>query len=431
MIRKYTILVMILLGAGGILQAQSASLSLSAAITTALENNYGITIAEADAAAASINNHWGTAGRYPTIGFDATLNNSYDISDQTTNNVLSSGIGLNWILFDGFRVNITKSVLENREDLSAGRLGVIVENTIEDIVLGYYGVLLEKERLAVLQHVMELSRDRHTYEQKRKSLGSAVTYQVLQAENVYLSDKAAWLEQQMRFRNAMRNFNFILAAEPGQTWDLSDSFTADTSRFILAELHAKMISNNQVLKNQYTNLLLSQDERRLQEAAYFPSFSAAAGLDNRLSRIAGNGNTPVRTYSLGPYGNLRLTWDIYQGGLRKRSLEIARINQETAQVEIEQMEHALTNELYNLFDYHEVRIALLQVAEKSLATAELNLRLSEEKYRSGVINSFNYRDVQLIFLEASLRRLQAIYNLIDSQARLTRITGGYLQTGEE
>jgi hypothetical protein len=43
-----------------------------------------------------------------------------------------------------------------------------------------------------------------------------------------------------------------------------------------------------------------------------------------------------------------------------------------------------------------------------------------------VINSFNYRDIQLIYLNASIRRLQAVYNLISSRTQLTRITGGFL-----
>ncbi len=47
-------------------------LTLSAALETALENNYGLIISRADMEVAQINNNWGTAGRYPTIGFDAT-----------------------------------------------------------------------------------------------------------------------------------------------------------------------------------------------------------------------------------------------------------------------------------------------------------------------------------------------------------------------
>jgi outer membrane protein len=92
------------------------------------------------------------------------------------------------------------------------------------------------------------------------------------------------------------------------------------------------------------------------------------------------------------------------------------------------MEHALSNELFNLFDYYEVRIELLNVASENLEAAELNLSISGEKYKSGVINSFNYRDVQLIYLNAAVQRLHAIYDLISSRTQLTRITGGFLGT---
>jgi outer membrane protein TolC len=112
-------------------------------------------------------------------------------------------------------------------------------------------------------------------------------------------------------------------------------------------------------------------------------------------------------------------------------VEIARINEDIAKVEVDQMEHALTNELFNLFDYHEVRLELLNVASENLEAAELNLSISEDKYRSGVINSFNYRDIQLIYLSVSYQRLQAVYNLIGSKAGLTRITGGFLGYASE
>ena len=93
---------------------------------------------------AEINNNWGTAGRYPTIGFDASDNNSYELNSGSYTNRLSAGVGLNWTLFDGFRVNITKARLETLEDLSSGQLAVQVESTIEDIILAYYGVLLQR-----------------------------------------------------------------------------------------------------------------------------------------------------------------------------------------------------------------------------------------------------------------------------------------------
>ena len=138
------------------------------------------------------------------------------------------------------------------------------------------------------------------------------------------------------------------------------------------------------------------------------------------------GAQSLNNESMTPYGNVRLSFDIYSAGTRKRGVEIAKINEDVAKVEIDQIQHALTNELFNLFDYHQVRLELLNVANENLEAAELNLSISEDKYRTGVINSFNYRDIQLIYLSVSYQRLQAIYNLISSKAGLTRITGGFL-----
>ena len=401
-------------------------LTLSIALEQALENNYGLKISRADLQVAEINNNWGTAGRYPTIGFVASDNNSYDLNSSSYTNRLSAGVGLNWILFDGFRVNLTKSQLETLEDLSSGRLAIQVESTIEDIILAYYGVLLQMEQLEVLRTVMQLSDDRYQYELKRKSLGGSVTYNVLQAQNVFLTDKANFMNQEMLVRNSIRNLNFMMGVEPSQTWEFTEAFQADTSTFILADLLDKMKSDNQSLKNQYTNLLLRENQTALRKSDYYPSLSLGARMDYGHTWGYAGGAQTLNNESLTPYGNVRLSFDIYSAGVRKRGVEIARINEEIAKVEIDQMEHALINELLNLYDFHEVRLELLNVANENLEAAELNMSISEENYRTGVINSLNYRDIQLIYLSVSYQRLQAVYNLIGSKTALTRITGGFL-----
>ncbi len=278
---------------------------------------------------------------------------------------------------------------------------------------------------------MKLSDDRYQYELKKQSLGGSVTYNVLQAKNVFLTDKANHMNQEMLVRGSIRNLNYMMGVEPSQTWEFNEAFEADTSAYVFGDLLSKMKADNQALKNQYTSLLLKENETSLQQSAYYPSVSLGAGMDYGHSWAYTGGAQTLNSTSLTPYGNVRLSFDIYSAGVRKRGVEIARINEEVGQVEIEQMEHALTNELFNLFDFHEVRLELLNVATENLEAAELNLSISEDKYRTGVINSFNYRDVQLIYLNVSFNRLQAVYNLIGSQAGLTRITGGFLGSADQ
>jgi len=82
--------------------------------------------------------------------------------------------------------------------------------------------------------------------------------------------------------------------------------------------------------------------------------------------------------------------------------------------------------LVNEFELYNIRKQLLDVANVNLESAKLNMEIATEKYRNGTINSFNFRDVQLIFLNAASNKLNAIYDLIDSQTELLRLTGGII-----
>ena len=402
-------------------------LTVSAALEKALENNYGIIISQSQEEVAALNNHWGNAGRYPTIGFSASTANSMELTDPSSvNNRLSAGVGMSWVLFDGYRVNVTKSRLARLEDLASGRSAVVVENTIQDVILGYYNVLLQKEQLKVLERVMGLSRDRYNYEMMRKELGSSLTYHVLQAKNVYLEDSASYLNQQVVLRNTMRNLNFVLGEDPSVRWNFTESFQPDTSRYQLGSLMDKMLSSNQTLQNQYVNLMLSQDQVKLRKSELYPTLSLSAGLDNGWSRMKNEGMDTVTGETVSPYGNLSLSYNLYSGGTRKRAIEVARVNEQITHTETEEIRHSLINVLYNEYDLYNVRSTLLEVADENLEAAELNLKIAEDKFRTGAINSFNYRDIQLIYINAALQRLRSVFNLIDSRTNLTRLIGGFV-----
>ncbi|MCA1759064.1 MAG: TolC family protein, partial [Bacteroidales bacterium] len=79
-------------------------LTLTDAISKALENNYGIIIMQQSQRIAEISNNWGTAGRYPYINLSLGDDNAYNInnSENFANNRFTAGASLNWTIFDGF-----------------------------------------------------------------------------------------------------------------------------------------------------------------------------------------------------------------------------------------------------------------------------------------------------------------------------------------
>lgn len=404
------------------------SLSLSDAIQRALENNYDIRVSEKNKKVAAINNNWGTAGRLPSINFSANSLNSRNNKEQDdyTSNILNGGVAVNWTLFNGFAVNITKARLNDLEAYSKGNAAVIVEGTIQSVILAYHQVLLEKNRLKVMETLMNLSKDRFDYEKTRQEIGSAVTFDVLQAQNSYLEDKANLLAQKVNLKSAIRDLNFLMAETKDVQWNFPDTFKPEQKEYMLADLKDKMLSSNATIKNQFINQRLLGHELAMSRSTYMPKLSLNAGADARHTRLDYDTAGEVKTDSWDYYGNLTLSYNLYSGGTRNRAVQIAKINESIGELDLEALQHSLTNQMLNLYAFHEVRQELLTVKDEALDAAKLNLQIAEEKFKSGAINSFNYRDVQLIFLNASLSQLQAVYDLIDSDVSLMRITGGII-----
>lgn len=427
-----SIKIIILLLLSGLLVKAQQPLSLTHAISKALENNYGIIIAKGNQQIAGIQNNWGTAGRYPYISFSASDNNAYNILEGNNNvtNRFSGSATLNWTIFDGFSVRISKTKLEELENLSKNNTALLVEGTIQSVILAYYDILLQKERMATVEVVMNLSNDRYEQAKQRKEYGSAVTYDVLQAQNAYLEDRANYLLQEVAYKNAKRNLSYLMAEKEYTDYELTELFEPALKDYTISGLQAQMMENNKSLQSQYLNLRLLENEIAAAKSAYSPSINFSGGVNGTTTRTDPERANASWSKNASLFGNFTLSWNLFSGGNRKRAVRIAEIDRELGDVEMDEMKHDLTNQLANLFEFYEVRKELLILAKENLEAARLNLQISREKFESGAINSFNFRDVQQTYLNAAQGELQAIYYFIDAQTSLLRMAGVIVQEYE-
>jgi len=419
------------------------SLSLRGAISKGLENNYGIQITSLSVDIAKNNNSWGTAGLFPQVKLNGNLNNTYTDTDSETeisaggntitsdtafdsNNLrFSPGIALNWVLFNGFAVQITKSKLEQYQELSEGNLAVVVENTIQAIYLGYYSVLLEQDKLNIVSEIMSLSRDRYNNMLERKQLGSASTYDVLQAKNAFLSDSSNYLLQQMNVKNATRNLSLLLGESSENQYSLSDEFLTLINNYEYGDLYNQLQSNNKTLKNQYINQEILKKDIGLAKSSLYPmlSFNGTGSLPySRTTTTDFKSTSNSFTYS----ANFSLNFNLFNGFRTRDAIRNAKIQENIGSLQIEEMKLQLSILLANMLDLYNIHKQIYQVSIESLETARLNMELSNDKFKSGAINSFNYRDVQIMYMNASFNQLQARYNLIESHSELMRITGNMI-----
>lgn len=416
----------------GFIAAAQQPLSLTDAISKALENNYGIVMIKESQRIAEIRNNWGNAGRYPYINLSLGDDNAYNINntENYVNNRFSAGASLSWTLFDGFSVRINKQRFEELEQLSKQNTAIMVEGTIQSVILAYFDVLLQKEKLKNWNEIMQLSQDRFDQAEQRKAFGTYVTYDVLQAKNAYLTDRSGYLTQEVNYKNALRDLNFLMADETGAEYNLTDSFQAIPVDYVLADLQAQMSENNKSLQNQYVNQRLLENAVAGAKSNFYPTIDFRGGVTGTANR----NNFEERGESWGNsanfYGNFTLSYNLYSGGNRKRAMDIAKIEEAIGLVEVEEMKHDLNNTLLNLYEFYVLRQELLTLAFENLEAAKLNLQLSKERFEAGTINSFNYRDVQVSYVAIAQRQLEAVYNFINAQTALLRMTGTIIQEYE-
>lgn len=428
---KTKIILFLILVSGFAVQAQNP-LSLTDAISKALENNYDIIIAKGNQQIAETSNTWGTAGRYPYINLSLGNDNSANINDSENyvNNRFSGGVSANWTLFDGFSVRISKTRLDKLEQLSKNNTAIMVEGTIQSVILAYYDVLLQKEKLATFEEVSTLSEDRYNLMENRKAYGAVVTYDVLQAKNAYLSDRSGYLLQEVAYKNSIRNLTYLMAERNETNYEFTGTFEAIPEDYSLAELEAKMFENNKSLQNQFVNQRLLENAIASAKSNFSPALDFRGGATGTSTRNNFEERGTSWSNSANLYGNLTLSWNLFSGGNRKRAVQIAEIDEEIGLVKMDDMKHGLTNSLSNLYEFYLVRKELLDIARENVEAAKLNLQISQEKFESGAINSFNFRDVQTFYLRASQAELEAIYYFIDAHTSMLRITGAIVQEFE-
>jgi len=417
-----------------ITNAEKKEISLSEALKTTLERNYQVKITRSNLTIAENNNSWGRAGRLPTVTFDLSQRNRYDNlppdSSRTTSlsNSLNPSVNANWVLFNGNAVNITKKNLEEYQNISEDNLQIQLENTILLTVLGYYNMLLQNEKLDVLTNIMNLSRDRYDYVKTRKELGSAVTFDVLQVKDAFLSDSSNYILQKLNFYNSIRDFNQLLADTVYVSYVPTDAFETDLLELNYEDLKIMMVESNKNLQRQYVNQKILENNIGLQKSSLYPRISLNAGADNSNIRtdLISPDISAITINNYGAYANLSLSYTIFNGGNRKRNIQNAMVYEEIGQMEIADLKLKLNNQLLSMLELYNARKQLYRVADESTKSAELNLQIAKDKFASGAINSFNYRDIQLSYINASFKKLEAIYLLIGSYNDLLRLTGNII-----
>lgn len=422
---------LILLGlVSGVAPAQTA-LTLEDAVLRGLENNFQIRIARTSQEIAAGNNTLEASGIFPNVVVNGSNGNTVTdnsqnptafIQDRLTANSFEGAVALDWTLFNGFSVWITRDKLQLLEDQSAGNTALVVENTVQAIILAYWNAVLQETLLELQEEVTGLSSDRLTYTNANRDLGTASTFDVVQARTALLSDTTALLQQQLAVVDATRNLNLLMGEDSEATYMFDSPMTAPEAIPALEELTSKLQSGNRQLQLQYLDLQLMDQDLKLARGSRYPALGFQSGWSNSQSAFAvgelsGNGTTT--NY----YANFTLSFNLYGGGAIRRQIQQLELSREISELTAEDLKRSLMSELNSGYDRYRMQADLVGISKANVDDALVNLQLSEDRFNRGQINSFNFRDAQVAYRNAQYTHYLQLYQLLTAEAGLRKLTG--------
>lgn len=423
------------------------TLSLDEAIALGLERNFRVQTARNNESIAIQNNDWGAAGRYPTVNANMNLNNGYNNNRNPAsflrelsalNSGVTPGVEAVWTVYGGHRVQLSKNQFELLQNQAQGNVRQTIEDAIQDIILSYYQAVIQQEQLAVRAEVLRLSRERLEYQRTRQEFGQSSTFDVLQTQDAYFNDSTAYIVQQTNVVNAMRNlYRAIGEDNPGEGFQLSDRLPAETMNYDQEALKTQLLNANQALFQLRISRELAALQTRFQESFLLPTVSLRSGTSYTLSRnifasgVFSNGDERdlggIQNTNFNLLVNFTASYNLFEGGNRRRNIQQARIQELNAQLGIDDLRRTLLAQLDQTLASYNNQKQVLELSNQLVENARRNIQIAEERFRGGLISFFDYRSIQVSFLNATQTQLNALFNLKTTETELLRLSGGLVR----
>jgi outer membrane protein TolC len=417
---------------GTTVQAQEV-LTLRRAIEIGLQNNFAIQIWENNASIAENNNTVGNAGFLPVVNLNGTQNtsitNTYQETFQGTvrdvtgakNTTLNAGVQLTWTLFDGLSMFVNKDMLNTLEAMGETEARLTVENTVAQIILGYYGIIQQERLVLVLRDAAALSLQRKNIMEARMSLGAGSGQMLLQSTVDLNTDSINLIRAEANVQQTRAEFNRLLALAPDIPFTLADSIDLNYALSydsLLAEARAQ---NTELLLARY-NLEMSELSVRNEQALRYPRLNLNAAYNyNQLQAETGFAKY---NQSLGPSFGLTLTYPIFDGFNVNRAIKNARIDQRSSELGVKDVDLGVQNAVFSLWVDYLTNLKVLAIELVNQDVARENVNIAFEKYQLGTINDIELRETQKKYIDAQYELLLSQFQSKQAEIELLKVSGG-------
>ena len=425
-LKTYILFVLVCLTSFSVAQ----KLTINDAISIALKNNFDIRVAKNDAAISKANNTAGNAGMLPTVGI--TGSGTYGVSETNqktgsggtnsypslSSSSLSAGLQLNWTLFDGGKMFVTKSKLNEIQSLGEIQFKEKVLQTLSNVISAYYDVVRQKQQLNSINEILEFNRNRLSIAQAGFNAGTLVKTDLLQAKiDLNVTNENA-INQQFAIEESLKTLNLFLGRKGEEPIEVNDSISLNYSPD-KAALQQKLNSSNTSILSFQKQIEIAQLTLKENRTLYLPNLSVRGGY--YMSQSNNSAGTILQNNAVGPQVGGSLVIPIYNAGETKRKETVSKIQKETAEIDLQSIKLEVNTALLNTLTEFENQQKLLKIEAENNELAKENLQISMERLKHGQTTSTEVHLAQENYVQSNTRLINFRYNLKMAETRLKQL----------
>lgn len=425
------IIVLVFFVLGGLIVKAQDTLRLEKAIEVALENNFGIQVAQRQVDLANNQIFRGNAGMTPIIDWNTNLNSTFNQVHQSfidgrvinrfgTSVSPNTALALQYTLYNGGRMHAIFERLKSLAQLSEAQKQLVVQTALSNVMEAYYNIQRLQSTREYLNQIITYYEERQKITEERWQIGRGSKLDFLQSKADHTIQLTDLTNNQIQLKNAKVELNRLLAREPNTDF-LVERESEDYPLFDLEYLKDQAKGQNPdylALKKQEEINLLSQKEAK---SFLKPTINLNSSFGYNFNY--NNAGLINNSQSTGLSAGLSASWRIFDGKFIKRNIESSKINGDIIRIQKDQLVNDLDNQLSAAYHQYETQKRLLDLEQQNIETAQENLDISAEKFKLGASTILEINDAQTRFNTIMNRLVAAEYNLRISKLNLLTLSG--------
>ena len=411
------------------------------ALAIALENNFGIKIANNNLEVAENNTSIYNRGALPTVALTSGANYSRNnqsliLTDRDTgedaeiagNGVVAktynASLGVNYTIFDGLGRKYNYQQLQKTYNLTELQAKETIENTYLQLFTVYFQIARLSENTNNLSEALTISKRRLTRAQYQYDYGQSTKLEYLNAQVDVNNDSITLITAKQQLNNAKRGLNVILGSKEDINYVVETEVDYNTM-MNYNDLKNKTLENNALLKQGETNIAISEFNIKINKANFLPSlgFNASYGFNRTENENLINPFGAKLITSDGLNAGINLTWNIFDGGSTRTRVANAKIALDNQQILLEQQKVNIENNLKNTWENYNNQLFILTAQEQNVLTNQNNFDRTQERFKLGQITSVEFRQAQINLINSKTAYNNAKFDAKLIELQLLQLSG--------